>query len=266
MIDRKKSYLTEALYNKAKEHHSRVCGNHFVVMPSIPILFFGDIDAYHNSPVRILTAALNPSNQEFPFEPSKSRFDLAHAGSSLIGFEQELSKYFEHNPYWQWFRNFEMVLNGAGASYGGKYGNSDHKFQTLHVDIGSPIATCPTCSELDPGQRAILQSDGKSIFKELLTLLEPNIVIASVGKQNLRSLGEEYSDNYGWSEIIRHENSESGIALSSPLSIHAKQLRLASQHEYWFANGSAAQTPFGKFCKFRKREAGQDMLKLIDRT
>jgi hypothetical protein len=39
------------------------------VRPSIPILYFGDCKAYAASPLRVITVAVNPSNQEFPNTP-----------------------------------------------------------------------------------------------------------------------------------------------------------------------------------------------------
>ena len=50
------------------------------VSPAIPILYFGDLDAYRTSQVRALTVGLNPSLRESPdaepFLPFLSRFAL----------------------------------------------------------------------------------------------------------------------------------------------------------------------------------------------
>lgn len=57
------------------------------VDPSIPILYFGDLTAYENSPKRIVTVALNPSNVEFPSPstrfPMAARWDRFPGGSCL---------------------------------------------------------------------------------------------------------------------------------------------------------------------------------------
>ena len=50
------------------------------VHPSIPILFFGDLKAYCESDLRVVTVGLNPSRWEFPKFPDTSpfcRFPLA---------------------------------------------------------------------------------------------------------------------------------------------------------------------------------------------
>ena len=36
------------------------------VSPSMPVLYFGDLEKYRQSPLRVVTAALNPSRVEFP--------------------------------------------------------------------------------------------------------------------------------------------------------------------------------------------------------
>ena len=108
------------------------------VRPAIPILFFGDLDAYAGSPQRVLTVGLNPSRTEFPPEDPFQRFPLAEYSRSedQQRYLDALSAYFATNPYSKWFRSFEPLLNGMSASY------YDHQTSTaLHTDICSPVAT-----------------------------------------------------------------------------------------------------------------------------
>ena len=51
------------------------------VNPSIPILFFGDLDAYFSSKVRVLSVGLNPSLHEFPSDSPFRRFPQAEGGA-----------------------------------------------------------------------------------------------------------------------------------------------------------------------------------------
>ncbi len=46
------------------------------VAPAAPILFFGDLDAYRNSPLRVVTVGLNPSLKELPTDDPFRRFPL----------------------------------------------------------------------------------------------------------------------------------------------------------------------------------------------
>ena len=50
--------------------------------PAAPILFFGDLDAYRASPLRVLTVGLNPSQHEFPTGNPFQRFPLLNGGST----------------------------------------------------------------------------------------------------------------------------------------------------------------------------------------
>lgn len=55
-----------ALAHRTLAHFDRVRGEPFVVEPSIPILYFGDLRSYEDSSPRVVTVALNPSRKEFP--------------------------------------------------------------------------------------------------------------------------------------------------------------------------------------------------------
>lgn len=110
------------------------------VSPAVPILFFGDVDAYASSPLCILTVGLNPSSEEFPARRPFKRFPLAAdvKAADRQRYVRALSAYFRTDPYGVWFRNFEPLLNGARSSY---YPGRDST--ALHTDIYSPVATTP---------------------------------------------------------------------------------------------------------------------------
>ena len=128
------------------------------VTPAVPILFFGDLDAYLTSPLRVLTVGLNPSLHEFPADEPFRRFPLAgNSGDGEPGrYLDAMSAYFHTDPYSSWFHAFEQVLNGAGSSY---Y-TGEVASTALHTDICSPVATDPTWSKLPRVDRAALEGDG----------------------------------------------------------------------------------------------------------
>ncbi len=138
--------LDADFYCHCLTHLAEVRGLDFVVASSIPIPYFGDLASYLASPLRVLTAALNPSNGEFP--DKTPRFDVGKGIKGPAELEAQLSAYFRCNPYSRWFRSFEPVLNGLGASYGGKMMKGEYASTALHVDMCSPIATSPTWSRL----------------------------------------------------------------------------------------------------------------------
>ena len=128
-------------FDRATELPSRVT-------PAAPILFFGNLDAYCASPLRLLTVGLNPSLHEFPTGEPFQRFPF------LIGTSTDrepgryldaMSDYFRTDPYRKWFdRALEPLLNGAGASY-----YAGETSTALHTDICSPVATNPTAPALN---------------------------------------------------------------------------------------------------------------------
>ena len=85
------------------------------ITPAAPILFFGDLDKFFASPVRVLTVALNPSLREFPDDDPFRRFPLAHGPQAREPgrYLDSMSAYFRTDPYRDWFGAFEPLLNGG---------------------------------------------------------------------------------------------------------------------------------------------------------
>ena len=156
------------------------------VIPAAPILFFGDVDAYLASPLRVLTVGLNPSLHEFPVSEAFRRFPMAgdSRGRQPGTYLDAMSAYFRVDPYRSWFAAFEPLLTGAGSSYYEGKGTST----ALHTDICSPVATDPTWSRLSQTERAALEGDGGPLWHTLLKVLRPHIVILSVARKHLERI------------------------------------------------------------------------------
>ncbi len=152
------------------------------VSPAIPILFFGDIDAYCRSPVRMLTVGLNPSLEEFPARKPFRRFPVAASvtADDRDRYVKALSAYFRTDPYHTWFRHFEPLLNGARSNYYPGWPST-----ALHTDICSPVATNPTWSRLSNSDRATLEVYGLPLWHSLLEALRPHVVVLSVARSHL---------------------------------------------------------------------------------
>lgn len=166
----------------------------FVVNPSIPVVWFGDIEAYQNSPKRVLTVALNPSNKEFPMPPEAPRFDnldLAAPDSSEKLYTT-LNRYFSVNPY-SWFEKYNRLMGVLDCSYGGQYGIRSNT--AIHIDICTAIATNPVIGLLPPQSISLIQST--HLFSALFELLDPDIILISVS----RALFEEHFQNW----LLTHE-------------------------------------------------------------
>jgi hypothetical protein len=144
----------------------------FVVKPSIPTVWFGNLEKYRSSKGRILTVALNPSFQEFPIGAAP-RFNLNAATPKDLS--ATLNRYFLDNPYEKWFEAFEFVLNRLNATY---YEANDQLPRTaIHIDIYSAIATNPTWGKLTSGQQR--QLSRTDLFSKLLSALDPDLIVFS---------------------------------------------------------------------------------------
>jgi hypothetical protein len=249
------SILVAELYSECLRHHSSVAPNIFVVKNSIPIPYFGDIKRYKDSRLKVLTAALNPSDVEFSAEHPRFNIESALKGPEEL--EWELSNYFKVNPYKRWFASFEPVLNGLEATYGGKMDSEDrHKHTALHVDMCSPIATIPTWSRLTPEQRSALTHNGRQIFERLLEELKPDIVVASLGWSHIQNWHADFEKGRGWDEAKIYTTKHDGTDMI-PIRVQYKRLTTQCGHTYLFTNSTAANTPFGKFHSTRKGEVGK---------
>ena len=229
----------------------RTAERKWCVSPAVPILFFGDLDAYRASPLRVLTVGKNPSPHEFPIDQPFRRFP--HLGEGSLDREPSryldaMSAYFRTAPYRGWFSAFEPLLNGMGASY--YEGNAS---TALHTDICSPIATNPTWGRLDATARAELEADGSPLWHRLLEDLQPQIVAVSVAKEHLKHI--KFTPMTQWKVIHVFKQTTSGEARSRPYKVRARWYDIGGEQSL-FIFGTAAQTPFGTLSESQKREAG----------
>ena len=119
-----------ALARDARTLFAANAGKSWLVAPSAPVLFFGDLPGVGESTPRVATVALNPSRREFPAADPFKRFPGAESPDDA-SYLRSLFGYFRTAPYVSWFDFYEQALLGIGTSY---YGNSDAV--ALHTDIG----------------------------------------------------------------------------------------------------------------------------------
>lgn len=237
------------IYRKFKD-------NIVVVKPSIPILFFGNTDAYFASPIKIITVGLNPSRVEFPNEDRFFRFDWARSISEQTsreefryGYHGTLKAYFRSNPYKQWFNSFEPVLDGLGCSY-----YAEHENMAIHTDLFSPLATDPTWSKLPKSTRSELESDGLGLWHRLVEYLEPDFVVISVAKKHLEKI--RFAREEDWTVL-------SVISRKNPYTVMSSKIRIGNAKIARMIFGPAAQTPFGKISSEAKRNIGRAALESL---
>lgn len=162
-----------------------------VVPDSMPILWFGDLEAYEKSDLRVLTVSKNPSDAEFgENQRFKNLSALTKRGGALSvnieDYKSALNQYFRYNPS-RWFKQLAKFLPIFNASYTGE------KNVAIHVDLFTPIATRPVW----PGLSKMQQEQFDSKFEKLVNVLQPDVLITSLSASNLKillkNLGNEYT-------------------------------------------------------------------------
>ncbi len=212
-----------------------------VVQPSIPILYFGDLDSYTASPTRIVTVGLNPSREEFPSGAPFSR--LAGADSeSRDEYMSALNAYFVTEPYRSWFGTFEPILNGLDASYYPNWLNS-----ALHTDLCSPVATDPTWTGLDEHHRVRLIHDGQPLWLSRVRVLKPDVMLLAVERRHFVAISFEAHGPH--QEIHRIERTRPYLVESWLVDLGEYDTRIVF--------GQAAQRPFGTVSSADKVEMGR---------
>lgn len=185
--------MLDILIKSAWNAYQALKSSSFVVKDAVPILWFGDSHSYAASQRRIVTVGLNPSNMEFQ--------DGTHSGTGvrfpkalpLVGlptlsptdiatYAAAMDDYFNPNPYWRWFTQYNKILNLLNASYNGKQG----AHTAVHIDVYTPIATNPTWGGLPQGIRKSLYDP--TLFTNLLSALEPDIILISANSTIVESL------------------------------------------------------------------------------
>lgn len=187
-MDEKLSSIIDKYWNDFVSHRNK----EFVVNPSIPIIWFGDMEAYLNSSFKVVTVAINPSDVEFNptkkeikagkeshflrFSKAESIYnrDYLDSNSKEILFDT-LNNYFKDTPYTKWFNWFErsLLLFKNKVSY---YPNIAPN-NAVHIDIYSALATTPTWGKLTQQNKNVITNI--DLFKELLHYLNPDVVIFS---------------------------------------------------------------------------------------
>ena len=223
------------------------------VTPAAPILFFGELDAYLASPLRVVTVGLNPSLHEFPVGEPFRRFPLAEGNREPSCYLDAMSAYFSTDPYRGWFNAFEPLLNGLGASY-----YTGATSTALHTDICSPVATDPTWSRLDKADRAALEADGGPLWRILLDELRPQIVAISVAKAHLERIG--FAALSDWEIVHVFRRKSDGKPRSRPYEIRRRWYDVGGERSL-FGFGTAGLKPFQLLADRQKRKTGELILK-----
>ncbi len=89
------------------------------------------------------------------------------------------------------------------------------------------------------------------------------MIIGSVGIVHIKPLEGLFVEGGSWEEVAIFQTARSGALLRAPLRVNKREMRPVGGHQPIFINGSAANTPFGRFSTERKPETGSILKKLL---
>lgn len=245
-------FLVNQYAKDAWRLHKEFAGNPWLVSPSAPILFFGDLTAYWASPLRIATVGLNPSRQEFPIKSPFSRFPGAESAeiSSYLG---SLEAYFRTAPYDSWFNSYEQALLGLEASYYGQRPST-----ALHTDICSVLPTNPTWSGLDRDVQRSLASSGVLLWRRLIAYLQPQIILWSTARLWLDQI--DFVPLSPWRDLRAFHDTKDGKPRRRTIKVCGRWYRIPNNEPVLIAFIPAAQKPLGNLGNPQKADAGKVIL------
>lgn len=225
-----------------------------VVSPSLPILYFGDLNSYRKSELKIISVGKNPSDNEFRLN-KKEPFSFVRFSTwneSKKNLIDSLNPYFEDKPLRQWFSSFEPILNGFSASY---YKNIYTNI-ALHTDICSPLATAPTWSKLPTEIQAELYKDGVEIWKELIEELQPDIMLVSIPRILFESEFKSDAET-----LVVFKEKKDGKPRHKPYVVNLHEYKLKNGKKVKVVFGQAANKPFDTISDQLKNTIGTLCLK-----
>lgn len=249
------------IYEQCFQAFQSIRGEDYAIAESMPIAYFGDLQAYQQSEKRIITVALNPSSNEFPSNNPYFRFPLDNYNyQQLIQnqdyelYEKLLCEYYQEEPYMTWFNSFEHILKGLNTSYCDR---SELPHRVLHTDLCSPVPTNPKWNDLSKLDRNNLLQDGLRIWHSLVEALQPHLIIISVAECHLKSIKFPHTP---WRSIHTIANTEDGTPRRRPYEVKVAELQISRQFKTHICFGQAAQTPFGTISDKQKCVLGQKLL------
>lgn len=151
---------------------------HNIVPNSVPIVWFGNVEKYSESELKIITVSLNPSDIEFKSHKTSNpttNLRFPDYNGSVASLYSAYNNYFLKNPYNSWFKaSFGAVLASFDSSH---YENAQNT--ALHTDIGCSYATSPTWTGLTSSDKNVLEHIGAKSWHSLVEILEPDVILFS---------------------------------------------------------------------------------------
>lgn len=186
------------LIAKEFNHFKKLNFGHNIVPNSVPIVWFGNVEKYLKSELKIITVSLNPSDIEFKINKISdpiTTLRFPDYNGSIKSLYAAYNNYFLKNPYNSWFKaSFGSVLESFEASH---YDNARNT--ALHTDICSSYATSPTWTGLPKSDKNVLERIGLSSWHSLVKILQPDVILFSASNNFEKKIA--FSQVCNWTSI-----------------------------------------------------------------
>jgi hypothetical protein len=216
--------------------------------PSIPIMYFGDYEAYLQSPLKIITVGLNPSHEEFP---SKNQFKRFRGVENLYSKEklipEDTSKYLNslntyfRNQNYDWFDKFEPILNPMNASFYTGQSNT-----VLHTDFCSPLATNKGWSKNEKTTNSYLVKSllrkGSEYWHRLVNILKPDVILVSIRNEYKRLIYQ--NQKLKWTTVLSFDKTTKGLLRKTPYKIQCSVIGFPNETAGLIVHGANNVVPF----------------------
>ncbi len=237
-----------------------------ITYPSIPVPYIGDYEAYKKSPIKIITAELNPSNKEFPSKKTFSRF---YESETLYDKEEltpeetttylnSLNMYFNYNSH-DWFKHIEPVLNAMNTSF-----YTGHQNTALHTYLLSPLATNKRWTKYEKTAHLYdvqeFTRKGAEMWLKLMDILQPDIILSSLGTYYRRRVFIE--QKLDWALFETYNKTSKGKERRRPYEMHCTVASLPSGNKCLLAFGTSNVLPF-MLSNEQKNALGRKIYKLF---
>ena len=253
--------IEENIIPELRDYFNQYENENFIVKNSLPVLYFGNLDEYEKSEIKIITVGLNPSNKEFD---ESNRFPKW--SSERFNLTEVLNDYFNKNPYTSWFSSYEGILNGLDASY---YKGKKHR--AIHTDLCFPLASDPTWSKFvkqNKEEAKKMKKKGEYFFLKLLRILAPDVILISIGQREVekiffkRTLIECVCE-----KLISFNKKKDGTFRKDPYYCYEGKYDLELEDKkikpVRLVYGQGSQTPFGSISSEQKEEIGKKILEKL---
>lgn len=225
-----------------------------MVKPSMPILFFGDLEGYFSrtNRFRTITVGINPSSAEFPIHNPFQRFGgpdmLKLCQRREAAFQNRyvavLSNYFRSCPY-EWFNSFDGFFEGMKCSF---YGVAPAL--AVHTDLRSPLATNSAWGDMSRNDQRKLREAGEPLWKKLVEYLKPRAIILTVDP-------EPFYNASGWKVIYSAKKKKDGARRKRPYELRYHH---DSETGADLFHAPMVNVPFGSITSEEKRMLGKKVL------